>query len=228
MHDAYMSHLRFTMNEISRKLEKLFKLHRVMDIVTIQKILGGRSKRTVFRDLNQLKYLTSYSHARKFYTLQEIPEFDSDGLWNHNDVYFSKCGTLKNTVAGMINSSEEGMTHRELETLLQVRLHNTLLDLIRSNIVERKKMGQYYVYFSADQDVNALQLERRGWTETSTAYNVSLPSLSVRINVLAEMLRSHTARTDYHLIKSRLIKRGVIVTVEQIERIVYHYEVKKN
>ncbi len=45
---------------------------------------------TVFRKLNPLDYLTSYSHRGRYYTLREIARFDDHGLWSQADVWFSR------------------------------------------------------------------------------------------------------------------------------------------
>ena len=87
---------------------------------------------TAFRRLSELSYLSSYSHAGRYYTLPDIPQFDPDGLWLHGGVGFSRHGTLKDTVPVLVDRSESGVLHRELQRRLQVRVHNTLLDLVRT------------------------------------------------------------------------------------------------
>lgn len=58
------------------KLEKLFQRRLVMDIHTLKKLCTGSSRRSLFRDMAFLGYISSYSHAGKFYTLRTIPDFD--------------------------------------------------------------------------------------------------------------------------------------------------------
>ncbi len=180
------------MNEIAERLVLLFERHRVMDTEMVRRNLRGRSRRSVFRDLKRVGYCTSYTHAGKFHTLKSIPEFDSEGLWKHGDVCFSRYGTLRNTTAEMIKKSEAGRTHGELEGRLGVRLHNTLLDLVRSGEIGREKAGRLYVYLGADPERAAVQLRRRRSLNAFPADR--LPPLSTRIEVFAEITRDLSIR----------------------------------
>ena len=216
------------MNEMGRRLVQLFERYRVMDIETIQRLMEGRSRRSVFRDLNREQYLTSYTHAGGYYTLQAMPEFDSEGLWRYGDIGFSRYGTLRNTTVEMINGREEGGTHGELEARLRVRLHNTLLDLIRSTQIGREKVGRLYVYVSADHDRASFQLQRRRRMGALATRAAKLPPLSIRIEVFAEIIRTSASRIDTAGIESRLARRGIAAPVEQIERMMERYDIKKN
>lgn len=214
------------MNEIAERLVLLFERHRVMDIETVRRNLQGRSRRSVFRDLHRVGYCTSYSHAGKFHTLKSIPEFDSEGLWKHGNVCFSRYGTLRNTTAEMIKRSEEGRTHGELEGRLGLRLHNTLLDLVRSGEIGRGKTGRLYVYLSADPERANVQLQRRRSMDAFASRR--LPPLSTRIEVFAEIIRTGALPIDSASIASGLARRGIVAAVGQIERMMKHYDIKKN
>lgn len=214
------------MNKIEKKLVLLFERHQVMDIETVRRNIQGRSRRSVFRDLYAVGYCTSYSHAGKFYTLGTIPEFDSEGLWKWGDVCFSKYGTLRSTAAEMIKRSEAGRTHGELEERLGVRLHNTLLDLVRSGEIGREKTERLYVYLDADPERATVQLRRRRSMDAFASRR--LPPLSTRIEVFAEIIRTGASPIDSALIASSLAKRGIAATVGQIECMMMHYDIKKN
>src|SRR6266545_3129151 len=87
----------------------LLRLFRKRPIVTLDTLFGTlrtRSRMSVFRRLSAIGYLTSYSHTGRYYTLQEIPEFDEEGLWHYQGVCFSRQGSLKNTVEHIVNDSE--------------------------------------------------------------------------------------------------------------------------
>ena len=71
-------------------LRRLFQQRRIADLDVLFKTLRTESPMSVFRRLSDLGYLTSYSHARRYYTLEEIPDFDSNGLWQCQGVLFSK------------------------------------------------------------------------------------------------------------------------------------------
>ena len=48
---------------------------------------------------------------------------------------------------------EAGATHRELQDRLRVRVHNTLLTLLRRSEIERERLAQLYVYLHRDADI---------------------------------------------------------------------------
>ena len=52
------------------------------------------SKRTVQRRLTQLKIIRSYNRNGQYYTLEEVPRFDTNGLWQCRGTYFSRFGNL--------------------------------------------------------------------------------------------------------------------------------------
>ena len=106
-------------------LTRLFQRQSVADLATLSTALKTSSRMSVFRRLSTLEYLSSYSHAGRYYTLRDIPQFDQDGLWQYQAVGFSRDGSLKATVERLVEQSEAGRTHPELHTRLQVRVHNT-------------------------------------------------------------------------------------------------------
>ena len=79
-------------------LENVFRRRLIIDMQTLQRLCKGRSKRSLFRDLSLLGYFSSYSHAGKYYTLTNIPNFDECGLWHYKDVSFSKNGVDYNDI----------------------------------------------------------------------------------------------------------------------------------
>ena len=56
---------------------------------------------------------------------------------------------------------EAGATHRELQEQLRVRVHNTLLTLLRRGEIERERLAQLYVYLHLDAAIRKRQIQRR-------------------------------------------------------------------
>ena len=96
------------------------------------------SGRTVARALKKLGYHSSYSHAGKFYTLVDVPRFDRNGLWFHEDVGFSQYGTLLATLDRLVRAAEAGHTHEELRSLLRLRVQNSLRGLVKAGRIGRE------------------------------------------------------------------------------------------
>ncbi|MDZ7364162.1 MAG: hypothetical protein ONB46_26140 [candidate division KSB1 bacterium] len=119
-----------------------------MTLDAMKKALGTTAKMTVFRKLKTLSYRASYSHAGKYYTLDEIAEYDQHGLWNYRQVGFSQYGSLLNTVKALVCASETGYFAHELEELVQVRVHAPLLKLTTSGHLRRESLAPGYLYLS--------------------------------------------------------------------------------
>jgi hypothetical protein len=135
----------------AKSLLPLFGDRKIATKEEIQKILGTSSRATMFRKLNELNYITSYTHGGKYYSLLRLTRFNKYGLWFYDTVGFSRAGTLIHTIANIIEQSEKGITVKELEEILSVKVSNPLLGLFEKNDVNRSKWGGVYVYYSSDQ-----------------------------------------------------------------------------
>ena len=132
----------------AQTLEALFNQKKVLTLDAMKKALGTTVKMTVFRKLKSLSYRASYSHAGKYYTLDEIAEYNQHGLWNYRQIYFSKYGSLLNTVEALVSASEAGYFAHELQELVQVRVHAPLLKLTASGHLRRENLTPGYLYLS--------------------------------------------------------------------------------
>jgi hypothetical protein len=61
----------------------------------------------------------------------------------------------------LVYETPAGATHRELQERLGVRVHNTLLTLLRRGEVERECLVRLYVYLHIDAEVRREQIQRR-------------------------------------------------------------------
>jgi hypothetical protein len=210
--------------ETTKRLSRLFQRKKVVDMATIGSALAGRSRRSLFRDLAQLGYLTSYSHAGRYYTLSGIPPFDEHGLWIFRGIGFSCAGTLKQTVVERVQTADAGHTHVELEHLLRVRVHNTLLGLVRQGQIGRERIDRVYMYVSAQRDRAAEQVARRRQVLAEAAAVAELPGVTV-IEVLVEALQAGQVQVAPAVVAARLSARAVSVSVEQVEQVFDRYGV---
>ena len=110
-------------------LSKLLKKKKIATMTELKQALGTNADATVFRKLKQLSARSSFSHRGRYYTLDEIAQFDDWGLWSFRDVHFSKYGTLLSTAQTLVESSEAGYFASELERLLQVSVKDALRQL---------------------------------------------------------------------------------------------------
>ena len=142
-------------------LRNLFASETVVDLPRIRAALDDASAMTAFRYLRQLPYRRSYNHNGRYYCLYEPSRHDCFGLWNSGDIHFSVDSSLGQTVRRLVHETRAGATHRELQERLGVRVHNTLLTLLRRDEIERERQGPLYVYVHRDAEVHREQIRRR-------------------------------------------------------------------
>ena len=221
-----MYHIGFmrSADDTCQALARLFSHRQISDLDDLFGALKTRSRMTVFRRLSEVGYLTSYSHAGRFYTLRRVPAFDAAGLWQHQGVCFSRHGTLKETVVHLVEEAEAGRFHRDLREQLHVRVHNTLLDLVRHQQIGRELFADEYLYVSGDGARAAAQVVHRrehagraAQTEAGRTMPAAAPS--VVIAVLLEVIHGAEVTLDAPAIAARLRDRGILIGVEEVEGI---------
>jgi len=211
--------------ESRQQLVALFRRQGIVDLRTLSTVLETQSRMSVFRRLSAMGYVSSYSHAGRYYTLRDIPQFDVDGLWHFQSIGFSRHGSLKSTVEHMVAEADAGRTHRELQVRLQVRVYNTLLDLVRNDRIGRETFAGQYLYVNADPGVARSQVACRGRQQAALA-EMPLPAAIV-IEVLAELIQGAAVHSDPQRMAARLTARGFSLTPEQVEAVFNRYGVKK-
>lgn len=129
-------------------LRQLLRRSTTAALPELKRALGTRVDVTVFRKLKQLDYLTSYSHRGRYYALRESAHFDADGLWSHQEVWFSRHGTLLATAEAFVNSSPKGYLAEELAQTLHVETQDVLRQLTERKHISRKRVSGLYLYTS--------------------------------------------------------------------------------
>ena len=216
--------------ESKKALSKMLRKRYIADLDYLFHILETNSRMSVFRRLKLIGYLTSFTDAGRYYTLNDIPSFDSWGLWFYKGIGFSKAGTLKATVAELTHSSEAGMTPKEMLHLLKIRvpntLHNALHVLVKSNHLSRNRLEGLRLYTDAHPDKAKIQFDARR-RQIQTRVQLAEPlSTETTIAVLVETLKSEKIMVYPATISARLGVRGLPVTVEQVEQILSQYGIQ--
>ena len=213
--------LMLSKNDSNDALKKLFHRHKVVDLKTLYKTLKTKSRMSVFRRLQEFSYLSSYTHAGRYYTHSSIPQFDINGLWFFQGIGFSIFNTLKNTIIEIVKAANQGMTHSELYALLQVRVQDTLLSLVHGNLINRHKVDGTYLYLSVNDKRAQEQLSQRS---ADVQIVKSVPDTLV-IEVLTEVIHASDIHASPSLVAKRLSTRGIYISTEQIEHVFGKYEV---
>ncbi len=214
---------------VPSRIDTLLRSNTVMSLKELCHKLGGRARSSLFRDLGSLDVIASYTHTGQYHALRATAVFDQDGLWFIHDAGFSIFGTLKNTLAAIINDSEIGITQRELKDLLRVNVQNTLTDLIKSDTVGRKLLpNNIYVYLNAQEHKATDQYQRRAAIYKQGTSATRLPAESVRIEVFVELIRGGNIHVDEMELGLRLRNRGIRIQDTEIEYLLIYYDIKKN
>lgn len=205
--------------EACNRLRRLVRRRRVVELGDLFDALGTRSRMTVFRRLREVGYRTSYTHRGRYYTLADLPQFDEWGLWFYGEVGFSESGTLKETTAVQVEEAPDGRTHAELSHLLRVRVHNTLLALVREGRIGRVPYRGNHLYVSADADRAAEQLRQRREGDLAVARILREPTMEETIEILGEALRGAGEIPSALDVVRGLAARGVTVEPRHVRSI---------
>jgi len=166
-------------------VKNLLNDNNIATLDELKAALHTSSTMTVFRKLRALKYLSSYSHRGKYYTLAEIADFDDSGLWSCQSVWFSQYGNLIETAKESIDKSTAGFAANELEAVLHVQVKHPLLKLYQSNRVDREKLSGRYIYFAAEPSKQRSQVSIRKQSDLELDLD-----LSYEIQTLADELKA--------------------------------------
>jgi len=193
-----------------------------VELGEIREALGGVSSMTAFRHLRELDYRRSYNQNGRFYTLFDATRFDRWGLWTWRDIHFSVSGSLRNTVRRMVHEAEAGVTHRDLQDRLRVRVQNTLASLLKTGDVGRELEGNVFVYVHPDGDARRQQLERRRTVIRAAAEAEAEVTDEIVIEVLLHLIRHPGARSGD--VARRLRRRSPPITLAQVETVYSRYD----
>ena len=212
--------------ESRKALVKVFRKKYIANLNELFHVLDTQSRMSVFRRLKLMGYLTSFTHAGRYYTLPDIPKFDTFGLWFYQDVGFSRAGTLKSTIVDIVHSSEAGMTPTEILNLLRLRvpnsLYNTLHELIKNKQLKRHRLQGLPLYTDIDSDIAQNQVATRREKIKSRSLP-AVPSIEVTISVLVEAIRAGKVLVSPSIVSARLNAQGMSVTVDHVEQIFSQY-----
>jgi hypothetical protein len=163
------------------ELKAVFKQQKIATLDQIMTLMNNPARMTIFRKLEELNYLSSYSHRGKYYTLRSIARFNADGLWSCQDIRFSKFGNLLDTAEALVAQSSAGFTALELKSIVHVKTKHVLLDLTHRQRVQRQKIDGTYVYFSNDSTIAGKQKKSRKVQRNATFSDITIinPNLAV-------------------------------------------------
>jgi len=180
------------------KRTKVFVFNQLLSLLNCS-IRSGRLK------LKQWSAYNSYNQNGRYYTLPGVPLFDENGLWHYKEIYFSKHGTLKNTVIHLINQSPAGLTGHQIGRLVKISPRSFLHHFQNAPGICREKHGGVYVYFSDEEKIYGRQVENHLKDLMSTEQQLTDADAIV---ILTALIKRHQIGVDRIMSLPEIKARG--------------------
>jgi hypothetical protein len=145
----------------SAVLRTFLQRRKVATMPELKEALGTTVDMTVLRKLQPLGHVSSYSQRGKFYTLREVAQFDSRGLFGLGEARFSRFGSLLDTAEYFVVHSSAVYFTAELNRELGVETKEALLTLVRRDRVAREEVGGQHLHCAADAELRRVQVRHR-------------------------------------------------------------------
>ena len=141
----------------TKVIEDLFHAHKALPISAVADCLG-RSEITARRVLKKVGYYSSYTHNSQYYTIESVVRFNSYGIWCHNHIYFSRFGTLKETMIRLVDESKAGLSVSQLSEVLGMKCYSAVHLFHKQGAFNHIKQGKGFIYLSKQGSIYQNQL----------------------------------------------------------------------
>jgi len=197
-------------------LFKVFTLNQLVDTLSCSAI-------TARRRLSDWRAYTSINRNGMFYTLPSVPEFDQNGLWRFQDVFFSAHGNLKRTAIRLVQRSARGLDSHEISTLVGLPAGSSYLSRLRDlPDLSREWRGGRWVYLAGEDAARKKQLEERSdWADQAAG----LPSPEEAVDILVCFIRHPELEPE--ALARQLGERRRGVTAARIRNLLEHHGLGK-
>ena len=207
---------------LDQQAMKRFAEEKILTVIDLQQILSC-SLATVRRRLDEWDAFTSYNQNGRYYTLPTIPSFNEYGIWRYKDVYFSRYGTLKNTVVALAAKSRQGLNHAQLQEIIGLNPKCFMARFKELPGVKKERHKNHIVYFSSDETVHKRQKRKRFPPEPSAA---QLPPDAQAIIILVEVIHHPVMSIDE--LAAQLQEKGHEINADSIAELFRLHRIKKN
>ena len=178
------------------------------------------SKRTAQRRLTQLKTFRSYNRNGQYYTLEDIPKFDANGLWRYREICFSKIGNLTQTFVQLVQASQAGLTSHEAGDLMGLRPSSFIWSVHDHPEIRREKHQGRYIHFSAKSARYTEQFQNRLTLSKIQRLPSEFEAIAIlvekikhpqwSVEKLANRLKAKNLRIDPHVIENLFLHHGLV------------------
>ena len=206
---------------LDQQAMRSFALKKVQTLTELSQILQC-SLITVRRRLKEWDACTSYNKNGRYYTLPSIPRFNKNGIWRYLDIYFSRYGTLKNTVIALAAKSKKGLNHSELQEILGLNPKCFMARFKELLGVKKERYKNHIIYFSSDPKEYEAQNRNRFPPEPSAA---ELPPDAQGIIILVELI--HHPGMSIDELAAQLQEKGYAIEAASIAALFRQYRIDK-
>lgn len=205
--------------EPEAQIEKAKKAFRRQMILTLAEVaeLVHSSIHTARRRLKEWQALTSYNQNGRYYALPDVPEFDTNGLWQRRGVYFSRYGNLKQTVVELVRRSPAGLDGGELRSLVGIEPRSFLSLFAKHPQLRREKVAGRFVYYSSDETLYNKQQQRRKALKAEGRQ----PTPVEAVAILVEKIKYPTLSNE--ALSRRLKKQKLSLEAETIDNLLLYH-----
>ena len=137
--------MRRSSETVEDRAHKTFRRRRIMTLKEVAELILS-SIHTARRRLKTWRAHTSYNHNGRYYALPDAVEFDADGLWKCNGVFFSQFGNLKQTFVEQVRRSQAGLDGAEMRSVLGLDPRSFLSAFADHPRIRREKIQGRFVY----------------------------------------------------------------------------------
>ncbi len=189
----------------------------------------GCGAATLRRKLKHIHAISSYNFNSRFYTLSTFVNYNNFGIWDYRGILFSSYGNLSNTVQSLVEQSHTGMTSKELEVILHVKVNDIMRIQVSKNRIIREKVGRQYVYYHKDGRVNRHQRHGRIQLSEHKISSEIIEGTHIEKDVVIAILVKiiHTGNLDTFFLKKQLEVNSINTTITDINWVIASYGFKK-
>ena len=198
-----------------------FTFRKVLTVMELSEILQC-SQITVHRRLAEWDTLTSFNKNGRYYTTNSIPTFDKNGIWKYGDIYFSKYGTLKNTVIVLASKSKKGMSHSELQEIIGLNPKYLMARFKELPGLIKERYKNYIIYYAGNSEKYELQKRNRFPPEPAAG---ELPPDAQAIIILVELI--HHPQMSTSELAAQLRGKGHAIETGNIAALFKKHEIDK-
>jgi len=198
-----------------------FKNKKVVTIVMLTGWLSC-SIATARRRLTAWGCHTSYNRNGRYYTLPEIADFDDNGLWRYQGIFFSKHGNLKRTLAHLVIHSAQGLSGVELGELLGLEPRSFLSHYRDHPEIFRENLMGRWIWFAADPKISERQKQAR---LVQTGTGPRMPTDTDAVMILVDLIKHPNSGLEQ--IAQRLKLKGLHIDVDDIRQLLVHHGLEK-